>query len=99
SAHRRRIREREPLKNPGRLVANVEAAPAEEVTPLPSDQTKRDLVLLTLFDDELPGGLDDVRVEAAAQSAVRADDNQQRPRSGRGGNTQQRVCVLIDARH
>jgi hypothetical protein len=56
-------------------------------------------VLLTLFDDELPGGLDDVRVEAAAQSAVRADDNQQRPRAGRGGHTQQRVCVLIDARH
>ena len=54
---------------------------------------------LSLVDDELAGGLDDVRVEAAAQAAVAGDHDQQRPALSGGGDAQQRVRVLIDARY
>jgi hypothetical protein len=95
---RRRIGKGQPLKDPDRLVANIKTAPAEEVASLAADQAKGNLVLLSLFDDELTGGFDDVRVEAAAQSTVGRDDDEERSRTGRCRDAQQRMCLLLDTR-
>ena len=76
---RNSVVERQSLEDAHRLVADVEPAATEEVAALAADQPKRDLAPLSFFDDELPGGLDDVRVEAATQTAVRGDHDQQRP--------------------
>ncbi len=75
---RRGVSERQPLEDASRFVANVETASTKEVAAFSADQAERDLVLLAFFDDELPCGFDDVRVETATQTAVRGDDDQQR---------------------
>src|SRR4030095_1413134 len=69
--------ERQSLENPHCLVANFESAPAEEVASLAADESKRYLTPARLVDDDLARRLDHIRVEAAAESAVTRDDDQQ----------------------
>src|SRR5262249_10237437 len=58
------------LKDAHGLVPNVKAAATEKVAAFSADQTQRNLPVRRLVLDELPGCLDDVRVEAPAQPTI-----------------------------
>src|ERR1041385_7231004 len=73
-----RVRERHLLEDADRFVADVEAAAPEKVASLAADQAERDVAAFRLVEDELTRGLDDVRIEAAAQPAIGSDDDEQR---------------------
>src|SRR5262245_16008549 len=90
------IGERETLEDSRGLVADVESAAPEEIAPLSPDQTERHFAP-TLCPDEMACGFDHVRVEAAAESAVRSDDDEQHRRTLVDRRSQQRMRILIDA--
>src|SRR5207247_813239 len=71
-----RVRELQRLKQVDLLVTDVEAAAREEIAAAPADEPERDLPV-RILGDERPGRLDHVRIEAAAQAAVRRDDEEQ----------------------
>jgi hypothetical protein len=58
--------------------AHGQAAPAEHVAALAADQAERNLAA-RIVADERGGGLDDVRVEAAAEAAIAGDDDERGP--------------------
>src|SRR5262249_46295023 len=79
------------------LEQHLESAAHEEVAPLAPDEAERHP--LTALDDEAPGGLDDVGVEAAGQPFVAGDDDEQRAALGTAfARLQQRMDRRVDPR-
>ena len=92
-----RVAEREALEHAHLLMAHVEAAAAEKVAPFASDQPKRDIVgRPALGEDELLRGLDDIGIEASAQTAVGGDDDEERTALRLLRSAEQRMRPGID---
>src|SRR5204862_5479788 len=65
-----RVAERHLLEDADGLVAHVEAAAAEEVSSFAANQAERNVAAGRLVEDELARRFDDIRLEAAAQTAI-----------------------------
>jgi hypothetical protein len=93
-----RVGKRHLLKDADRFITDVESTTTEEVASFPTDQAEGNVASRCFVEDELSGRFDDVGIEAAAQTAVRRDDNQQRTPGTLRRKTKQRMRILIDAR-
>ena len=94
-----RVAERQALEDAGLLVAHVEAAAAEEVAPLAADQAERDLAARVSLTMNWPAALMtfELKLPHSPRSPVITMSSGRPLRLGR--HPQQRVGILLDARH
>src|SRR5262249_16809297 len=90
-----RVGKRHLLKDTYSFITDVKPATSEEVASLAADQAEGNVASGCFVEDELSGRFDDVGIEAAAQAAIRCNDNQQRPPRALRRNAKQWMGVLI----